>query len=90
MSQTIHSNEIRDYLLRAPKRLQFRDGRIVNTTHVRLKWLADIARGDLDTRINRRAGIEDTWKIWGNPVYSACRRHHRNQLRKRGSKYLGN
>lgn len=77
-------NEIRDYLGRAPRKWCFDSGRMVNTTHVRLKWLADIARGTLDQKINRRAGLVDVWRTWVNPVNSAIRRHGRNKRRAAG------
>lgn len=85
MKDAVHPNEIRDYLQRAPRRLSFDGTRMVNHTHVRLKWLADIARGPIDERINRRAGIEPQWRPFCNPVWSSIRRHARNERRKRGS-----
>lgn len=85
----LHQNEIRDYIQRAPKKWIFRGHQMVNTSHVRLKWLAEIAQGTLNERINRRAGCEDKWIPWKNPVHSSCRRHHRNELRKKGLRYLG-
>lgn len=81
---TLHPNEIRDYLQRAPKRFYFDGGRMVNTTHVRLKWLSEIARGTIDVKINRRAGIPDPWKPFHNPVANSRNRHHSNELRKHG------
>ena len=80
----MNPNEIRDYIERAPKRWTFSGGRMVNHTHVRLKWLADLARGPIDERINRRAGMSDEWMPWKDPTNSAIRRNHRNALRKRG------
>lgn len=80
----MHQNEIRDYLQRAPKKWFYDGLSMVNTTHVRLKWLSEIARGTLNERINRRAGIVEAWKPFTYPVGSACRRHHRNEMRKRG------
>ena len=77
--EELDQNEIRDYINRAPKRLRFDGGRMVNTTHVRLKWLAQIAIGTLNERINRRAGQADQWTPWKNPVGSAIRRHGRRQ-----------
>jgi hypothetical protein len=85
----MHSNEIRDYIERAPAKWQYTGGRMVNTTHVRLKWLSDLARGTINEKINRRAGVEDKFLAWKFPVDSACRRNHRNNLRKRGLKFLG-
>jgi len=76
MSQ-IDQNEIRDYVRRAPKRMFFDGMRMVNTMHVRLKWLSSIAMGTLDERINRRAGMPDKWDPWKNPVGSSIRRHAR-------------
>ena len=77
-------NEIRDYIERAPKRWSFCGTRMVNHTHARYKWLDDLARGTLHERINRRAGIIDTWFPWKNPIQSSVRRNSRNELRKRG------
>lgn len=51
----IDTNEIRDYLNRAPRKWEYRDGRMLNNTHARLKWLSEIAIGSIDQRINRRA-----------------------------------
>lgn len=82
----MNQNEIRDYIERGPKKWRFSGGQMVNTTHVRLKWLCEIAHGTLDGKINRRAGIVDLYMPWKYPVGSAIRRHHRNQLRKRGLK----
>lgn len=73
-------NEIRDYLKRAPKKWNFDGCRMVNHTHARLVWLTSIARGTLDEKINRRAGISDAWRPWYFPVDSARRRHNRRQL----------
>lgn len=84
--ETLHPNEIRDYITRAPKAWFFRDGRMVNTSHVRLKWLADIAQGTLHEKINRRAGICLSHEPWKYPVGSSIRRNGRNKLRKRGLK----
>lgn len=81
---TLHPNEIRDYLQRAPKRPYFDGERIVFTTHVRLKWLSEIARGTIDAKINRRAAVPDPWKPFRNPVVNSRNRHHSNELRKRG------
>jgi hypothetical protein len=80
----MHQNEIRDYLERAPKKWNFDGRRMVNNTHVRFVWLADLARGPLDERINRRAGLIAEPLPWKHPVHSSCRRHHRNELRKQG------
>lgn len=80
----MHSNEIRDFLERAPKRIVRRNGKSVYPTHSRLKWLADLAAGSIDDRINRRAGIRFADKPWHNPVWSACQRHQR-KLNKRSS-----
>lgn len=77
----LHTNEIRDYLARAPKRWSFNGQGMVNHTHVRLKWLADLARGTLHERINRRAGLIDPWRPWCNPVASAIRRYQRKSGR---------
>lgn len=85
----MHINEIRDYLERSPRKWLYRDGRMVNTTFVRLKWLATLAQGTLNERINRRAGITDPYIPWKNATYSACRRRHRKELKRRGLKYYG-
>lgn len=77
----MNTNEIRDYLDRAPKRWAYRDGKMVNFTGARLKWLASMCQGTLHERINRRAGIVQAWLPWKNAVHSAIRRHRRNQLR---------
>ena len=85
MTTPLQTNEIRDYLARAPKRWTFNGARMVNHTFARLSWLADLARGTLDARINRRAGIPDDWKPWHNPTDSSIRRHHRRALRLAGA-----
>lgn len=82
----MNQNEIRDYIERAPKKWRFDGGRMINSTHARLKWLCSIAQGTLDEKINRRAGIDDSYKPWKYPVGSSIRRNYRNQLRKRGLK----
>jgi hypothetical protein len=77
----IDTNEIRDYLKRAPKKRWTFDGRrMVNTTHVRLKWLSSIAIGTIDARINRRAGITDHWRPFHNPVWKSIERNRRRML----------
>lgn len=73
-------NEIRDYLRRAPKKWSFDGARMVNHSHARLVWLASMAQGTLDEKINRRAGIAEAWQPWHFPVDSARRRHNRRQL----------
>jgi hypothetical protein len=78
MKTGLHPNEIRDYLARAPKRWQYQhDGSMVNNTGARLKWLVTLCQGTLDERINRRAGILDTWLPWKKPVRSAIARNQR-------------
>lgn len=77
--EALETNEIRDYLKRAPKRMYFDGRRMVNTMHVRLKWLSEIALGTIDERINRRAGNPSRWEPWRFPVASAIRRHARRQ-----------
>lgn len=81
MLKMMHTNEIRDYLQRAPKKWHFNGARMVNNTRARLTWLASIAAGTLDERINRRAGIEDVWKPWHNPTWKAIARHGRKARR---------
>lgn len=78
----MNQNEIRDYLERAPKRWTFRCGRMVNHTQARLTWLASLAEGTLNERINRRAGWANDWKPWKNPTYKAVARHKRKMARK--------
>ncbi len=85
----MNKNEIRDYIERAPKRFHFNGTQMVNNTRARFVWLATLLIGTLNERINRRAGFVDAWMPWKNPVHSACRRHHRNELRKKGLKYYG-
>ena len=76
----LHQNELRDYLSRAPPRFHFDGMRMVNNTAARFAWLASIASGTLDQRINRRAGIMDVYRPFKNPVYSSQKRHHRRQM----------
>ena len=77
---SLHPNEIRDYLARAPRRFHFDGMQMVNNTSARFAWLASIASGTLDQRINRRAGITDDYKPFKYPVYTSQKRHHRRQL----------
>ena len=79
MLNDLHTNEIRDYLARAPKKWSFDGRRMINHTYVRLKWLTTIAQGTLDRKINRRAGVLDEYKPWCFPVDSARRRYQRRQ-----------
>ena len=76
----LNPNEIRDYLARASSRFHFDGMRMVNNTGARFKWLASIATGTIDQRINRRAGITDDSKPFKYPVYSSQKRHHRRQM----------
>lgn len=80
----MRTNEIRDYLDRAPKRWSFNGGEMVNHTHTRLRWMSSIAQGTLNERINRRAGATDEWRPFANPVTKALQRHRRNNLRRYG------
>lgn len=75
-------NEVRDYLRRAPPRHTVDQvGRVKWNTHSRLAWLADISRGSIDDRINRRAGIAiDPFRPFHCAVQSAVRRHRRRRL----------
>ena len=73
-------NEIRDYLSRAPRRFHFNGMRMVNNTAARFSWLASIASGTLDQRINRRAGINDVYRPFKYPAHSSQKRHHRRQM----------
>jgi len=85
MTSDIHTNEVRDYIARAPKRKRIDGKRVVWNTEARLKWLASLCRGSIDERINRRAGIVDIYQPWKlSPVFKASRRHRCNELRKRG------
>ena len=79
---TIHpqTNEIRDYLARAPRRWSFDGLQMVNHTHSRLTWLASIARGTLNSRINRRAGIVERERPFCYPEGSSARRKQRRLL----------
>ncbi len=79
---SLHQNEIRDYLARAPRRFHFDGMRMVNNSAARFSWLATIASGTLDQRINRRAGVEDAYQPFKYPVYSSQKRHHRRQMAK--------
>lgn len=79
----IDPNEIRDYLNRAPKRREIRKGGFVNNTSARFVWLAALcSHGTLHERINRRAGIVDVFRPYTNPVWKACDRHLRKQLKR--------
>lgn len=77
----MHTNEIRDYLQRAPRKWSYDGRRLINNTRPRLLWLADIARGTLDERINRRAGFASPWLPWKHPTHSSIQRHHRRNQR---------
>lgn len=88
-SVQLQTNEIRDYVTRAPKRWHFNGSSMVNNTYVRLKWLTEIATGLLHDKINRRAGIIFEFTPWKYPVQSSIKRNHRNNLRKRGLRFLG-
>ena len=74
----LHSNEIRDYLQRAPKRRIIVNGKLVNNTGTRLRWLEQLCRGTLDERINRRASSLSMPYPWKNPISSSIRRHNRH------------
>ena len=76
----LNQNEIRDYLARAPRRFHFNGMCMVNNTAARFSWLASIASGTLDQRINRRAGINDVYRSFKYPIYSSQKRHHRRQM----------
>lgn len=84
----MHQNEIRDYVERAPRKWSFNGTLMVNHTRSRYLWLADLLRGPLDERINRRAGQIRDLAPWKNPTHSSYRRHQRNELRKRGLRSL--
>lgn len=74
----MHTNEIRDFIERAPKRFTFDGKRMVNHAHSRYKWFSEISIGSIDSRINRRAGIVDEWIPWVNPTYKSMSRNRRN------------
>lgn len=79
----MHANEIRDFMMRAPRRITFNGAGIVNNSHVRYRWLAELAYGSIHERINRRAGQTEMWKPWCNPLYKAMARNQR-KLKKHG------
>lgn len=81
----LHTNEIRDYLARAPKRWQFNGMGMVNNTGARLRWLETICRGTLHERINRRAGIVQEYAPWRhlNPAQRSVRRHWRKEQKRK-------
>lgn len=81
----MNSNEIRDYLERAPKRFGFNGYCMVNHTYARYNWLASIARGTLDDKINRRAGIVETLSFWKTPCHSSYKRKLRRVKKFNGS-----
>ena len=85
----LEQNEIRDYIQRAPARCVYNGSQIVWNTPSRLVWLASLARGSIDDRINRRAGILDEQQPWKtSPTHKASRRHRFNEFRKRGIKLV--
>jgi hypothetical protein len=84
----LHPNEIRDYLRRAPKRWSFNGSQMVNNTGARFRWLADLACGTLNKRINRRAGVVNPQQLWQLPPWIASKkRNHRNEMRKHGIRF---
>ncbi len=76
----LKQNEICDYLARAPRRFHFNGSRMVNNTAARFAWLASIASGTIDQRINRRASIDDEYQPFKYPAYASQKRHHRRQM----------
>lgn len=78
--QSLNTNEIRDYLARAPKRWHFNGLHMVNNTQARFQWLATLLHGTLDERINRRAGLVPRFVPFYSPVTSAIRRNKRRNL----------
>lgn len=79
----MHINEIRDYADRAPRRRQIFGKRLVNNTRARFVWLAELAKGTLDERINRRAGVVEPYRAWPeDPVRRARARRERKLSRK--------
>jgi hypothetical protein len=78
----LHQNEIRDYIARAPKRIQFDGKQLVNNTGARFRWLEQLCRGTIDQRINRRAGVTFDWMYapWKpDRAWKATNRWHRRQ-----------
>ncbi|NMG29571.1 hypothetical protein [Aromatoleum evansii] len=78
-----HSNELRDFALRAPKPVEFDGLRLVSHERVRHRWLEEMHSGSIHERINRRAGV----KVFNAPFYapwrgtrSAIQRHIRRML----------
>lgn len=81
-------NEIIDFVKRAPAPYVFNGSRIIDMGHVRQKWLSEIFSGDIDVRINRRAGlIKERLFFKTNPIFASVRRHQRNVFRKMGIRF---
>ncbi|ABM39493.1 conserved hypothetical protein (plasmid) [Polaromonas naphthalenivorans CJ2] len=82
----LHSNELRDYILRAPKRWTFNGCEMVNNSEACYRWLEQLCRGTLDQRINRRAGLVEKWfPYWRTPTMKSIKRHHdREHIKKYG------
>jgi hypothetical protein len=81
-------NEIRDFLLRAPRRSwRFTGCHLVNYEACRHLWFADLLKGTIDERINRRSGLKVFTPLqyapWRGP-YSAIKRNKRRELQRSG------
>ena len=63
------TNEIRDFLARAPRRWKFNGCAMENYDNVRKTWLDEIRQGTIDERINRRAG----YAVHKAPFYAPWR-----------------
>lgn len=85
---TLHQNEIRDFLQRAPRRNWcFVGDHLVNYEGCRRLWFASILRGTIDERINRRAGLKVFAAVPYAPwrgAYSAIKRNKRRELQRCG------
>ena len=79
----MHINEIRDYLERAPKRFSFNGCCIVNNCDRRIKWLDEIARGDVNAKINRRSDTVPKYCFYRSASYASYARHQRKIAKKR-------
>ena len=82
----MHSNEIRDFIERAPAPRVFDGYRLLDMSPVRQLWLSEIFSGDIHSRINRRAGLMVHARPFykQNPVFASVRRHARHLRRIEG------
>lgn len=81
----MNTNEIRDYVERAPRRRHMIGQRLVNNTRARFLWLADLAKGTLDERINRRAGVLDTFRPWAGDLVARAQARHARKIARKGN-----